>query len=133
MASATLSDVFISIEEGYGGGFNLAFDGDTTSFVSPYDGPDSYVEYIPGTGAGEDAYEGYNFTIDKTSSFPSEARITIQFVSTSFVDDAYNKSPAPFSTDVNINTNIEFKLRVKVEPPSYTWQGFTFGGFSPGP
>jgi hypothetical protein len=109
----TLSDVFISIEEGYGSGFNLAFDGDTTSFVAPYNGPDSYAGYVPGTGSGEDAYEGYNFIIDKTSNFPAETRISVQVCSTSFIRDAYDISPPSFSTNNFVGTNIEFKLRVK--------------------
>jgi len=60
--------------DAYVGG-NLAFEGITQSFISPFDGPgSSFVE------SSYDGYDGYKVVIDKTSNFSSYELISVRVV-----------------------------------------------------
>lgn len=115
-----LRDVFVSIEEGIGSGYNPVYDGYSTSFVPPYFGTVTFDD--------SDGYDGYMFVIEKTEG-RNPGRTTVLVTSESFIDDGYDISPAPFSLDVNPETPIEFKLRLTVGGPVITgWQAFIMGG-----
>lgn len=85
---------------------NSAFDG--YSFLSPYNGASSDVERI-----SEDGYDGYNFTIQKTSDW----EVGTLTVNVDVDGDAYyqpiNRDPAPGEVEVSQSALITFRVNAK--------------------
>jgi hypothetical protein len=90
--------ITVLIEEGYGSGYNTAYDG--SNFISPYNGSISYNS--------RDGYDGYDFEITKENNLVL-GRITLD-VSLDGYQNLTGKFPVPFSYDVSRSSSISFRV-----------------------